>query len=188
MERQAEAQAVEILMQLDQKRAKSEGVEERQRAGNVARSASPSPPPLAANQPAAIVSSAHQLPGSRSRRPPIRPLIESHGAVPAALVEAWRAQLAEHQGTQPVWIDRCLLRRGTLVADTLASLGIGHGIGHGIGGRGMGADGTGAHGTGHGAGPALADYAGVELWAQRRPPESPMHLHFDCDEARCPLP
>ena len=39
--------------------------------------------------------------------------------LPDELLTRWRSQLAAHDGTQPLWLPRSLLRPGTLVADTL---------------------------------------------------------------------
>ena len=73
-----------------------------------------------------------------------------------SLLCAWRDQLKLHRGTTPVWVDAALLQPGTLVAAT----------------------------TRHVLPRAAELFAGVELWAQRRPVTSPMHLHFDLDEER----
>ena len=73
--------------------------------------------------------------------------------LPEAQLRTWRESLDAHDGTQPVWLPKALLADG-LVADTLS----------------------------HAPHAPTADAAGCEMWAQRRPPSSSMHLHFDCDE------
>lgn len=81
--------------------------------------------------------------------------------LPNSLLAAWRTQLALHNGAEPVWVPSTSLHPGSLVADTLAWIKAGT------------------------TAPGLCDeIAGVELWAQRRPVTSSMHLHFDCDEER----
>ena len=71
----------------------------------------------------------------------------------SSLLDAWREQLTLHSASsEPVWVQSP--RRGTLVGETLALLDE----------------------------RLIYAIAGVELWAQRRPASSAMHLHFDVDE------
>ena len=77
--------------------------------------------------------------------------------LPDSLLHLWCAQLAAYDAKQPCWLEEKLaMREGTIVADTLAFTSCEFGERHGI-----------------------------ELWAQRRPTDSPMHLHFDIDEEEC---
>ena len=74
----------------------------------------------------------------------------------SVLLSEWRAQLSHHNAAEPVWLPRRLLDPGTIVGDTLALF--------------------------RSEIDFFSNVAGVELWAQRRPVSSPMHLHWDCDE------
>ena len=88
-----------------------------------------------------------------------RPTVSST-PLPSALLATWSEQIATHGGSRPVWLDARLLKSGTLVADSLSC--------------GVPLD-------------EQVKAAGVELWTQRRALDSPMHLHFDCDEERSRL-
>ena len=106
-----------------------------------------------------------QMPRKRKLDEDALPLAPMIALVPDSLLCAWREQLDVHSAAEPCWLRRSLLKPGSLVAETVALLGQ---VGH---------------------------IAGVEMWAQRRPAASSMHLHFDCDEERliltralrCPL-
>lgn len=88
--------------------------------------------------------------------------------LPASILSSWREQLARFPGADPFWLDRSSpqLQPGALVAETLAHVA--------------------AHCSAV-CGASAADQtelAGVEVWAQRRRLDTPMHLHFDIDEER----